>query len=125
MLSRGFLIIFGLYSSTALADAYRCNEGGKVFITNIPCVSTKVIQSDNPSSESVYQAKRDLDRQRAYLAQRSADQREDRRAIQRHMEEVDRMYPARPEPVQTLSPSISFPGCGLGGSCPTSRTTRR
>jgi len=125
MLSRGFLIIFGLYSSTTLADAYRCNEGGKVVITNSPCVATKVIQSDNPSSESVYQAQRDLERQRGYLAQRSADHQADRRAVQRHMEEVDRMYPARPEPVQTLSPSLSFPSCGLGGSCPTSRTSRR
>lgn len=125
MLFRGFLIIVSFYSSLAMADAYRCNEGGKVVITNSPCVATKVIQSDNPSSESVYRAQRDIERQRGYLSRRSADQQADNRAAQRHAQEVDRMYPVRPEPVQTLSPGISFPGCGLGGSCSTSRTTSR
>lgn len=125
MLFRGFLIIFGLYSSVGMADAYRCVEGGKVVISNIPCVATRVIQSDNPSSESVYQANRDLERQRGYLAQRSADQREYRRSAQLQAEEFDRMYPVKPEPVKSSSTGITFPGCGFGGSCSTSRTTRR
>lgn len=124
MLFRGFLILFGFYSSLVMADAYRCVEKGKVTISNSPCFSTKVVQSDNPPSESVYQAQSDLDRQRGYLVGREGEKRQDAIAARRSAMEVDAMYPDRKE-VEKPMQDIPRRWCGNGGSCSTSRTISR
>lgn len=118
------LCVLALFSLASMADAYRCNEGGKVVITNTPCETSRVSRSDHPPAESVYQAQSDLERQRGYLVQRSSEQREDRRAFQRHADEVDKMYPQVPETVVSSS-GITIRGCGNGGSCPTTTTRTR
>ncbi|MCG2577597.1 hypothetical protein LZ012_11395 [Dechloromonas sp. XY25] len=125
MRSSALLLLLSMTASASMADAYRCIEGGKVTISNVPCVASKVVRSDNPSPEAISDVMRENARQEAYLAQREKQHRDDQAAMQRHAAEVARMYPQTPEPVKPSSPGISFGGCGLGGSCPTTSTRSR
>jgi hypothetical protein len=125
ILRRFLLFLLFAHASVAMADAYRCLDGGRVVISNKPCVATKVVQSDNPPAHSVNQASNDLDRQKAYLQQRAVENRKDQIAMQRHAQEVDRMYPDTGELVKPASSSSVYKGCGFGGSCPQTITVRR
>lgn len=122
---RYLALLLVLHSSFSVADAYRCVENGKVFISNHPCAASRVVRSETISPNAALEAHQENARQRAYLDQREQQKRNDQIAVHRHMNEVDRMYPNRPEPVPPSSAGVTFRSCGLGGSCPTTRTVTR
>lgn len=125
MLPRALFVLLSVVSSSTFADAYRCIENGRVMISNMPCPASKVVRAEAPTSSAIDQANQENARQRAYLDQRERQHRNDQVAVQRHIAEVDRMYPNRPEPVPPSSSSPTLRGCGFGGSCPSTVTRSR